>query len=150
MITYAIERWSDYRKDCMPLWVHHYDEIAGDKRMAMQPDEGLFKYLDSVGQLQIMVAREAGEMIGYMLFVVRPHTHYAGVLCGFEDAYYVLPSRRKGWAGIRLIKKSVAALKARGVKRVFVHTKKAKDMGRVLKFLGMTHSDEIYSAWIGD
>jgi GNAT superfamily N-acetyltransferase len=116
----------------------------------MRPDAPLYEHLEAAGQLQILVAREAGRMVGYMLFIVRPHPHYADVLCGFEDAYFLAPAHRKGWTGIRLIRESMRYLKARGVQRVFIHTKLSKDVGRALKFLGLAHTDEIYSAWIGD
>lgn len=151
MITYQVEPWAQYRAGCDGLWRQHYNEIAADKqRMPMRPDEPLYRHLESAGQLQIVVARDAGEMVGYMIFVVRPHPHYADVLCGFEDAYFVGTGHRRGWTGVKLIRESIRHLKARGAKRVFIHTKKAKDMGRLLTFLGLSHSDEIYSGWIGD
>jgi hypothetical protein len=151
VITYQVEPWAAYFADCQTLWVEHYSEIAGDKeRMPMRPDVVLFEQLDRSGQLQIITARDAGKMVGYMLFIVRPHPHYADVLCGFEDAYFMAMASRKGTAGVRLIRESIAVLKRRGVKRVFIHTKKAKDLGRILVFLGLSHSDEIYSGWIGD
>ena len=151
MITYLTETWSQYRADCQHCWEQHYDEIAGDKaRMPMRPDDFLFQRMEELGQLQIVTVREQGKMVGYMLFAVRPHPHYADILCGFEDAYFLLPAYRKGWTGIKLIKESIKLLKVRGVKRIFIHTKKSKDLGRILKFLGLTHSDEIYSGWIGD
>ncbi len=115
----------------------------------MRPDAALFEAMELAGHLHITVARERGSMVGYMLFIVRPHPHYADVLCGFEDAYYLIPEQRKGMRGVSMIRAALNALKSRGVKRVFIHTKKAKNMGRVLEFLGMSHSDEIYSAWIG-
>ena len=151
MITYQVESWDQYAADCAPLWVEHYQEIAGDKaRMPMRPDVARFRRLEAAGQLQIMVARKSGAMVGYMLFAVSPHPHYADVLCGFEDAYFLTKSERRGLAGVRLISHSIRSLKARGVKRAMIHTKKAKDMGRVLSFLGFDHTDEIYSCWIGD
>jgi hypothetical protein len=151
MITYAVEPWAQYLADCGELWREHYDEIAGDKaRMPMRPDAARFETLEAAGQLQIVVAREAGRMVGYMLFVVTPHPHYADVLCGFEDAYFLSMPYRKGWTGVRLIRESLRCLQARGVQRWFIHTKKAKDMGRILQFLGGAHADEIYSGWIGD
>jgi hypothetical protein len=151
VLTFQIETWAAYFADCQTLWVEHYDEIAGDKeRMPMRPDVALYEQLERSGQLQIVTARELGTMVGYMLFIVRSHPHYADVLCGFEDAYFLAMRSRRGSAGIRLIRESITVLKRRGVKRVFIHTKKAKDMGRILTFLGLAHSDEIYSGWIGD
>jgi L-amino acid N-acyltransferase YncA len=151
VITYQVEPWAMYRGDCQAIWAEHYDEIAGDKaRMPMRPHEALYERLEATGALQVMTARSAGRLVGYMLFNIQPHPHYADILCGFEDAYFLSATHRNGMAGVRLIRQSIAALKARGVKRVFIHTKKAKDVGRILTFLGLTHSDEIYSAWIGD
>lgn len=151
MITFSIESWASYFQDCQDLWVEHYDEIAGDKaRMPMRPDADLFIHLESLGHLQVVTARDSGKMVGYMIFAVRPHPHYADILCGFEDAYFLSASYRKGWTGVKLIRESIEVLKKRGVKRWFIHTKKAKDLGRILKFLGGSHSDEIYSGWIGD
>lgn len=151
MITYQPETWAQYRAGCDELWVEHYAEIAGDKaRMPMRPDAARFEALEARGQLEIMVARDAGVMVGYMLFAVLPHSHYADILCGFEDAYFLTASHRKGWTGVKLIRAAIERLKARGVQRWFIHTKKSKDLGRVLRFLGGTHTDEIYSAWIGN
>jgi L-amino acid N-acyltransferase YncA len=150
-LTYQQEDWATYHADTSEIWQAHYDEIAGDKaRMAMKPDVKMYQTLESANMLQIVTVRDEGRLVGYMLFTVHPHGHYADTLCGFEDSYYLLKSHRKGWTGIKLIRESIAMLKHRGVQRAFIHTKKSFDKGRVLEFLGFTHSDEIYSAWIGD
>lgn len=115
----------------------------------MKPDVKMYQTLENADMLQIVTARDHGRLVGYMLFTVHPHGHYADTLCGFEDSYYLLQSHRRGWNGIRLIKESIALLKQRGVQRIFIHTKKSLDKGRLLNFLGMTHTDEIFSKWIG-
>lgn len=145
MITYQIEEWRTYRSDCDDLWRAHYNEIAGDKSMPMGPDEALYRDLEARGKLQIVVARTAGVMVGYMIFVVQPHPHYCEVLCGFEDAYFLHSDHRRGWAGVKLVSQSLRYLKLRGVEKWFIHTKKNKDMGRILSRLGGAHTDEIYS-----
>lgn len=150
MITYTLESWEDYYADTGEIWEAHYAEIAGDKRMPMNPDVAMYRTLEAAGMLQILVVREDGRMIGYMIFSVHAHGHYADILCGFEDAYFIYISHRKGGIGIKMIRESIRHLKARGVKRIFIHTKKSHDMSRLLEHLGMTHSDEIFSQWIGD
>lgn len=149
MLSYQVETWAQYHADAAETWAAHYDEIAHDKdRMPMNPNVAMYQTLENAGMLQILCARDAGRLVGYMLFTVHAHGHYADVLCGFEDAFFLLKSHRKGFAGIKLIKESLRHLKQRGVKKVFIHTKKKLDVGRVLKHLGLTHSDEIYSGWI--
>lgn len=150
MISFTHESWAQFEKDALPIWSAHYEEIAEDKQMPMRPDAETYARLDTVGQLQVVAARSSGQLVGYMLFFIRTHLHYADVLCGFEDAYFLLKDHRKGFTGINLIRHSIKLLKQRGVKRIFVHTKKNKDLGRVLKFLKMRHCDEVYTSWIGE
>lgn len=149
-ITYQLESWSDYYRDCQDLWREHYDEIATHKdEMEMSPDIASYRFIESQGQLQILTARENGKMIGYQISVVKRHLHYA-TLCGFEDSYFLTKSSRVGITGIRLIKEALKYMKARGVKKVFFHTKAFFDLGRIFEYLGFTKSDTIYSLWIGD
>lgn len=116
----------------------------------MKPHVEMYEALERGGMLQILVVRDRGQMIGYMLFSVHPHGHYSDTLCGFEDAYFLNPSHRKGGIGIKMIRESIVHLKRRGVQRIFIHTKKSHDLSRLLEHLGMTHTDEVYSKWIGE
>lgn len=151
MITYQIETWDDYFRDCQVLWIEHYDEIAVQKdRMEMKPDVPAYMALERDGRLQILTARESGEMIGYVLTVIRPHLHYANVLCGFEDSYFLSKRHRRGWTGVKLIREAERRMKQIGVQKVFWMTKSFLDMGAIFKRLGYVHSDTVYAKWIGN
>lgn len=152
-VTFQVENWARYYSDpARPdLWAEHYAEIGADKvRMPMSPDVHFFTALDAAGALQVLTARHRGRMVGYFLTVVRPHTHYSSILCGFEDSYFLTACWRKGLTGVRLIKANEAALRARGVKKVFVMTKSFKDLGRLYERLGYVNTDHTYAKWIGD
>ncbi len=149
-ITYQLESWSDYYKDCQALWVEHYDEIARDKdKMPMAPDVETYKFLESRGQLQILTVRKDGKMIGYQLTIIKPHLHYS-TLCGFEDSYFLSKSERKGMAGVRLITQAIKHMEKRGVEKIFFMTKAFLDRGRIFEYLGFTKCDIVYSKWIGN
>jgi L-amino acid N-acyltransferase YncA len=151
VITYALEPWEQYFRECQALWEEHYAEIAVDKdRMPMRPDIATYRALEARGQLQIVVARDDGRMIGYILSVIRPHLHYADVLTGYEDAYFLTKPHRRGMTGVNLIREAVRHMKAAGVRKVFFMTKAALDMGRIFERLGFTKTDIVYSKWIGD
>ena len=151
MITYALEPWSTYYRDCQALWPEHYEEIAVQKdRMPMRPDVASYEALDAAGRLQVVVAREDGRMIGYVVSVIRPHLHYADVLCGYEDAYFLTKSHRRGMVGVKLLRAAVEHMKRAGVRKAFFMTKAALDMGPIFERMGFTKTDIVYSKWIGD
>jgi len=155
MITFELESWSDYHAGCQDLWREHYDEIALRKHLKpMSPDVPFFQFVDQKGMLQILTARKAGVMVGYCLVLVRRHTHYE-TLCGFEDSYFVRKSERTaagslgGSVGMRLIVKTLFHLRKRGVQEVFFMTKTHHDLSKMFSRMGFSHSDEVFSKWIG-
>lgn len=151
MITYQLEDWANYFRDCQGLWLEHYDEIAIQKdRMEMKPDVAAYMALEAAGQLQILTVRDGGRMVGYLLTVIRPHLHYANVLCGFEDSYFLSKTHRRGMTGVKLIREGIRNMKSVGCRKVFFMTKVFLDMGRIFERLGFSKSDIVYSAWIGD
>ena len=153
-LTFALESWAEYYRDCQPLWHQHYAAIAVDKqRMTMAPDVEIYQELERQGSLQIITARdEQRQMVGYILSVIRPHLHYRHVLAGYEDAYYLAESHRRGFAGVKLIREAVRHMKAAGVQKVFFMCKTSPelDMSRLFERLGFHKSDYVFSQWIGD
>jgi len=148
-LIYRLETWAEYYRDCQELWKEHYEEIAVDKdRMPMMADVEYYEACDRVGYLQIMTARDDGKMAGYVITLVKGHPHYASVLCGFEDMYFLSKPYRGGWTGVRLITEALKRLKARGVRKVFFHTKAFKNLGPLFERLGFKKTDEIYARWL--
>jgi len=145
MITWQRETWASYRAECDALWREHYDEIAVQKAMRMKPDEPAYRALDATGQLDVLVGRKAGVMVGYILSVVRPHLHYADTLCGFEDSYFLTKPERRGMAGVRLLREWEASMRQRGCFKWFIETKPFLDMGPVLTRLGYRPSGYMYA-----
>lgn len=149
-LTFTVEPWEMYFADCQALWREHYEELATQKtEMRMNPDVPAYEHLQASGQLHILVVRDHGAMVGYFLSVVRKHLHYADVLCGFEDAYFLSATHRKGMAGVRLIREWEACMRRRGVQKIFIMTKPFLDMGPLFKRLGFTPSDFCHAKWIG-
>lgn len=150
MITYAVEPWSEYKREAARMWVEHWEEIAIN-RDTIQLDVDYRRYdgLDATGQLHVVVAREAGQMIGYHLSIVQPHLHYAGTLHAFVDIYYIKPSHRKGRTGINLFKFVESSLKKRGVQKIITGTKRHMDMSRLFEHLGYSETEVQFTKYIG-
>jgi GNAT superfamily N-acetyltransferase len=150
-VTFHVEPWASYYPECVPLWVEHYEEFAPahEGKMEMGPDVRVYEALDKAGQLQVLVARSAGQMVGYCLVAIRPHIHYSKSLCGFEDSYFVTKSHRKGLVGYKLIKETLRHLEQRGVQRAYFMTKEFLSIAKLLERLGMKKIDTVYAIWLG-
>lgn len=139
-----------YVRDCQGLWAEHYAELALRKdRMQMRPDVRAYEAMEAAGALSILTAREGGQMVGYVLSVIRPHLHYADTLCGFEDAYFLAKSHRRGMTGVRMLRAWEAEMRRRGAKLIFAMTKPWLDMSPIFKRLGFEVSDIMFAKWIG-
>lgn len=150
MITYHSETWASYFADCQELWHEHWLELAVRKeRMQMKPDVEAYMALEASGSLDILVLRSEGRMVGYVLSVVRRHLHYADVLVGLEDAYFLTKSERRGMVGVRMIREWEKRMQRRGCQLIFAMTKPWLDKGLIFKRLGFAPSDHVYTKWIG-
>lgn len=151
--TFQIEGWEQYYSDPRRevLWREHYAELepSHQGRMAMGPNLEVYRALDRAGQLMVVVAREAGEMVGYTVTVIRPHMHYP-TLCGFEDAYYLTPSSRRGSVGYRLILETLKHQRKRGCRKTFWMTKEFASVAKLFQRLGMVKCDEVWTMWLED
>ncbi len=150
MITFQLESWEDYYQDCQDLWIEHYDEIAVQKdKMPMRPHVEAYEAMDKAGMLQILTVRDKDKLVGYLITFIKAHLHYADVLCGFEDSYFLSKHYRKGMTGIKLIKEAIGHMELAGVQKVFFMTKSFKNLGLIFEHLGFKHSDSVYAKWIG-
>ena len=147
-VTFQLERWATYRRDCGALWAEHYGDHG--EGLPIAPDIAAYEGLEAAGVLQILTARsEDRRMVGYLLTVIRPHMHHVGVLCGFEDAFFLAKAHRRGSTGIRLIREGVRHLQAAGVQKVYFMSDLSQDLGRLFGRLGFVESNVVYSRWIG-
>lgn len=147
MITFQLEPWGQYYGDPSreALWREHYEFLAQahGHEMEMSPDVASYMAMEQAGQLQIMVARESGVMVGYSLFLIRRHLHYSA-LCAFEDSYFLTTRLHRGGNGRGLIAATLAAIWARGCVRAYFMTKEFANVGKLFERLGGVKTDEVY------
>lgn len=145
-VTYAVEPWSEFKRESLHLWSRHWEEIAINRdKIKLAVDYEQYDTMDAKGELHVVVARCEGKIIGYWLGIVRPHLHYIDSLTAFTDVYFIAPEHRKGRAGINLFKFVESSLAARGVQKMFTATKCHLDMSRLFEHLGFTRTEIVYS-----
>ena len=154
MITFQVEPWEQYFQDPRreSLWQEHYDEFlpAHERKLEMAPDVSFYQAGAAAGSLDVVVARSAGEMIGYCLMFTRPHIHYCHDLCTFEDSYYLTRNLRRNLAGIglKLVQTSIQVARRRGSRRLYFMTKEFISIARLLEHLGFAKMDSVYCLWL--
>jgi GNAT superfamily N-acetyltransferase len=151
IVTYQVENWFDALPEMEQLWPLHWQEIASDRdKVPLEPNYREYAALANLGVTHVVVARHEGRMIGYHVTMVKGHIHYASMLSGFVDMYFMHPDFRRGFAGIGLFRAAEDTLRARGVRKIFTATKVTKDMSIIFRRLGYTHAENLFTKYIGD
>ena len=136
----------------------HWQEVGIDHdAVPLAPDWDHYRELEKQGILRIVTMREFDELIGYNFFFVNRHLHYRHTLHAVNDVIWLKPEKRKGLAGVRLLKDSEKMLRATGVVKIIYHIKphvllgvrQTGTVGNLLLHLGYRHAEECYSKILG-
>lgn len=136
----------------------HGEEVANpslaSEDIVLNPQWGLMLALAGAGLLvAISLRSEEGTLVGYATFVLHADLHRTladgrPLLAAVDDAHYVLPAARGPRVAMRLFVEALAELRARGVRKVSVHTKAHLPQGRLLEALGFVPNDIIMTTYL--
>jgi hypothetical protein len=146
MVTIAVEPYSDgLVEEMLDLIKQHYDEITLNKDVVkLDPDWDRYAELAANDRLlALSVRNDQNKLIGYSWFFIGHHIHYKSLKMASNDVLFLTPEARKGRTGIRLIKDSETACRARGVDKIIWHIKFAKDFRNILYRLGYADEDAL-------
>lgn len=144
--VYAVERWSDVKRQMLPLLKRHWREVAlNHKDVPLDIDHEKYDALDECKMLHILTVRRQGLLIGYHVAIVSGHLHYKSTLHGITDVYYIAPECRHGVTGMRMFQAVERELKALGVKKLFTATKLHLDQGPLFERLGYKPVERLYA-----
>lgn len=144
-LVYADVPPLSFLQELEPLIGPHYAELCVDKSFSPEPDMEVYTFLAEKGKLRTITVRADDELVGYMVFVVRPHLHYKSCLMAYEDLYYLRADMRQGRIGLRMFKYAEEVLAGLGVNKIVVHTKVHMDNSRLLEYLGYSLTDKLFS-----
>lgn len=151
MISIQVEGWETFWPDAQAVFPRHWKELAlYQDEIPLSIDEKKYADLERLGILLILTARAGGKrMVGYYLWFLMPHPHYATAgPMGMTDMYYVLPEYRCG-VGVRLFLESENELRKRGIVKAITSCKVHRDHGEMFKRLGWQHTDQTYCKYLG-
>ena len=142
--TFRRENVKDVWPEILPLFEQHWREIAHDLSIPLDPDYEFYVKADEMGALRVFTAREAGALVGYCVYFVRPNPHYRKHVYAVQDVLFIRKDRR-GRFGLKFIDWCDMQLRGQGVNVVTQHVKEAHNFGPALaRVLGYELVDHIY------
>lgn len=152
VITLRTLTITEFRDKGETLFREHYDEVAQDKTVPLDPDWPAYLSMEARELVLCIGAFVGEEFVGYSLnFILPAHLHYRGLCFVQNDIFFVLPSHR-GKAGIGkesaadMLRAETKALGAkRGARKVFWHAKPDTAMAAWLKRKGCKVADIVFT-----
>ncbi len=136
------DTWNEMRSLCEL----HWREIATHLDVPLAPMLDQYEAVEKAGKLRLFVVRDGGLLVGYALYVVAPHPHYASQMVATQDVIYLHPDHRRGGLGSLLIRRCDEWLSADGVSLVVHHVKVAHPaLGVLLGRQGYAFTERLYS-----
>jgi GNAT superfamily N-acetyltransferase len=129
------------------LLVAHWDEVAKNKQvMVLKPDRERYAWLDANDGLLCLWALDPdGEIVGYSVNFLGPHIHYADLRVCNNDVLFLREDLRPSSLGLRLIRETERAAKARGARLMLWHAKQGTSLDKIMQRLRYGVQDIIYS-----
>jgi GNAT superfamily N-acetyltransferase len=144
MISFEWEKGYDrFYAEAEPLIRAHWNEVGTHRDiLQLNPRHDAYRFLEKSGNLEMLVARCDGAIIGYFFLIFTQHPRDISKILAQDDIVYAKPEYRRQLLGFTLTKIALARAETRG----FIVAFRAKD-GRCsfLKRLGFSPRDVIWT-----
>jgi GNAT superfamily N-acetyltransferase len=150
MITYEIGNAKESFKEIILLFQDHYEEISLLKDYELKPDYGLYFKVEDRNFLELILCKDEGKIVGYIVFFVSKHLHYIDCLLATEDIYYLKPEYRKGRTAIKMFKFAEQYLKSKNVNMIKYSTKVHSDNSSLFEYLGFSFTEKVFTKMLKD
>lgn len=155
MITFQKELFVDIQRELPDLFYPHWEEVALDKAyIFLNPDWDKYLFLEKIGTLHIIAARDNGKLIGYYFGLVQTHLHYAHSLTAHTDIFYLAPPYRKGYIGVKLFTEAERMVRDLRAEKWYVASKlhatphgrrKTLNVKPIFDHLGFVQAENLYT-----
>jgi len=150
MITFMVERFSDVYEELLPLLHAHYGEISThkDHDVPLEPMIEVYRAREADGSLMMVIGREEGAIVAYLVAFIAPGLHYRSCLTCSPDIFFVREDKRTGMAGVRMMRFVEKELRRRGVKRWAMGSKVQHDASALFRYLDFKPVETMYEKWL--
>lgn len=136
----------EFAAEVMPLLEAHFKELSFYTDIPLTPDFERYYRAEAANQLRIFTARLQGKIIGYAVFFILHHMHYATSKQAQQDILYLAQDQRGNGIGSQLFDWSESQLKSEGVQVISQHVKAAHPvLGFMCEKRGFQLQDLVYT-----
>lgn len=149
-MTFQRERLAPILRQILPLLRKDWEENGIDREtvpFALNLDQYLS--YDLVGILQIVTARDAGALVGYIFALVHPHIDHCGMGWAMLTWYWIYPAYRGGGVGDAMLQSMERFLREAKVSVIEGTRKISADHG-LFERNGYTDTDIVSRKILGD
>lgn len=143
----VVVKWNEFFPKCLPLWKEHWEEL-GDPSIPFNPDVSFYEVLDKSGALTILTLQQENKIVGYYLFVTQPYIHSKDLLFAFEHMFFLKKELRKGWNGVKLMRKAEQLAKEQGAVSFRANTPGTPRTVRLMNLLGFVSDGRCFTKWM--
>ena len=123
----------------------HWAEVETDRSVIpFAMDWARAFQLEGMGIVKCAAMRRDGELVGYNIWHVWPHIHFATTLHAVNDAIFLRKDQR-GSAGVKLILGVEDMLRQLGVVKMIYAAKVGTNLGDIFKRLDYRLDEKLYS-----
>ena len=146
MIELIREPFASIRDEIEPLWQAHFSEVCRDRdAVPLDVDVDTYAAMDVAGELIVVSARRASQLVGYAFALVGYHRHHRSTVVGQMDMYYLCPDCRGGRTAFRLFRAVESEVRAAGAVRFTIETLSDRSHSRLLRRLGYAPNEIMHT-----
>ena len=146
MIEIQLECLANVKEEIKPLLEEHWELVALNKgKIKLNPNWKEYARLDAAGVLRIFTARDQGQLVGYFVLFISQSVHYQDHLFATNDVIFVLPDKRAGATGYKLVKYAEDYCKDSGVSLMTINTKVHLPFDSLMVGMGFDLIERIYA-----
>lgn len=144
-IVFQVERMVDVVPEIRVLHADHWEETEKYRAgIPFNPDYAQYVAIDRAGSFLLVTARAKDAMIGYFMIVLHTSRHSSQRVAA-EDAFYLKPECRLGFALITMLRFTEACAVRAGAKQLTLSEKLTHLIGPCLKRTGFTHCGNLWT-----
>ena len=117
---------------------------SGLPGMPLQVNWVVYERLADLDRLLCITARDAGRLVGYLVFVISDSLHHAQVQVAEADVMWIRPAYRRGMLAVRMLAMAEQKLRDRGVDLIYAKTSLKLDVGALYRRQGFDPIEIVY------
>jgi GNAT superfamily N-acetyltransferase len=146
MVEVRIEAFSKAYPEMVPhLRQQHEENETFVDGIDLAPAVETYKALEAKGDLSVLVAREAGKMVGYLVLLTFPDLHHEGYKVAQQDVMYVAPGKRGSGIALSLLGFAEKVAKMKGATWFRITMKNKQRFDDLLKAIDMVKDEVTYA-----